>query len=53
MNLSYGSPIEMLHKDTKEDRLGHHLRTPCKPKVLILDEMGYFSLDCMAAQFLF
>lgn len=45
--------IEMLHKDAKEDRLGHRLRTLCKPKLLILDEMGYFPLDRMVAQFLF
>jgi len=45
--------IEMLHKDAKEDRLGHRLRTLCKPKLLILDEMGYFPLDRMTAQFLF
>ena len=45
--------IEMLHKDAKEDRLGHRLRTLCKPKLIILDEMGYFPLDRMAAQFLF
>ena len=45
--------IEMLHKDAKEDRLGHRLRTLCRPKLLILDEMGYFPLDRMAAQFLF
>ena len=45
--------IEMLHRDAKEDRLGHRLRTLCKPKLLILDEMGYFPLDRMAAQFLF
>jgi DNA replication protein DnaC len=45
--------LEMLNKDAKEDRLGHRLRTLCKPKLLILDEMGYFPLDRMAAQFLF
>ena len=45
--------IEMLHRDAKEDRLDHRLRTLCKPKLLILDEMGYFPLDRMAAQFLF
>jgi DNA replication protein DnaC len=45
--------IEMLHKDAKEDRLGHRLRTLCKPKLLILDEMGYFPLDRVAAHFLF
>jgi len=45
--------LEVLHKDAKEDRLDHRLRTLCKPKLLILDEMGYFPLDRMAAQFLF
>jgi len=45
--------IEMIHKDAKEDRLGHRLSTLCRPKLLILDEMGYFSLDRQAAQFLF
>ena len=45
--------LEMLHKDAQEDRLGHRLRTLCKPKLLILDEMGYFPLDRMVAQFLF
>jgi DNA replication protein DnaC len=45
--------LEMLHRDAKEDRLGHRLRTLCKPKLLILDEMGYFPLDRMAAQFFF
>ena len=34
-------------------RLDHRLRTLCKPKLLILDEMGYFPLDRMTAQFLF
>jgi len=45
--------IEMLHRDAQEDRLGHRLRTLCKPKLLIVDEMGYLPLDRMAAQFLF
>jgi DNA replication protein DnaC len=45
--------IEILHKDAKEDRLGHRLRTLCRPKLLILDEMGYFPLDRQVAQFLF
>ena len=45
--------LEMLNRDAKEDRLTHRLRTLCKPKLLILDEMGYFPLDRMAAQFLF
>ena len=42
--------IETLHKDAQEDRLGHRLRTLCKPKLLILDEMGYFPLDSLPAR---
>jgi DNA replication protein DnaC len=45
--------LEMLQKDTVEDRLSHRLKTLCRPKLLILDEMGYFPLDRMTAQFLF
>lgn len=45
--------LDLLHRDAQEDRLDHRLRTLCKPKLLILDEMGYFPLDRMAAQFLF
>ena len=51
--LTVADLLEMLHKDAQEDRLGHRLRTLCKPKLLILDEMGYFPLDRMVAQFLF
>jgi DNA replication protein DnaC len=45
--------IDVLHRDAKEDRLDHRLDTLCRPKLLILDEMGYFPLDRLAAQFLF
>ena len=45
--------LDQLHKDAKEDRLGHRLQVLCRPKLLILDEMGYFPLDRLAAQFLF
>jgi DNA replication protein DnaC len=45
--------LEQLHRDAKEDRLDHRLQTLCRPKLLILDEMGYFPLDRMAAQFMF
>lgn len=45
--------IEMLQRDAKEERLSQRLRTLCKPKLLILDEMGYFPLDRLVAQFLF
>jgi len=45
--------LEVLHKDAKLDRLSYRLGFLCRPKLLILDEMGYFPLDRMAAQFLF
>src|SRR5690348_4272939 len=45
--------LEQLARDQVEDRLGARLAALCKPKVLILDEMGYFPLDRRAAQFLF
>jgi DNA replication protein DnaC len=45
--------LEQIHRDAKEDRLDHRLHTLCRPKLLILDEMGYFPLDRSAAQFLF
>jgi DNA replication protein DnaC len=51
--LTVADLLDLLHKDAQEDRLGHRLHTLCKPKLLILDEMGYFPLDRMAAQFLF
>lgn len=51
--LSVADLLDLLHKDAQEDRLSHRLQTLCKPKLLILDEMGYFPLDRMAAQFLF
>lgn len=45
--------LDLIHRDAKEDRLAHRLDTLCRPKVLILDEMGYFPLDRLAAQFMF
>ena len=45
--------LDQLHRDAKEDRLNHRLQTLCRPKLLILDEMGYFALDRITAQFLF
>ncbi len=51
--LSVADLLEMLQRDAKEDRLAHRLQAMCKPKLLILDEMGYFPLDRMVAQFLF
>jgi DNA replication protein DnaC len=51
--LTVSDLLEMLHRDAQDDRLDHRLRMLCKPKLLILDEMGYFPLDRLAAQFLF
>jgi DNA replication protein DnaC len=51
--LTVADLLTMLHRDAKEDRLDHRLSAMCKPKLLILDEMGYFPLDRLAAQFLF
>jgi DNA replication protein DnaC len=45
--------LDVLHRDAKEDRLAHRLDTLARPKLLILDEMGYFPLDRLAAQFMF
>ncbi|MDI9547576.1 MAG: IS21-like element helper ATPase IstB [Chloroflexota bacterium] len=51
--LTVADLLDMLHRDAQDDRLGQRLHTLAKPKLLILDEMGYFPLDRMAAQFLF
>jgi len=51
--LTVADLLDLLHRDAQEDRLSHRLHTLCKPKLLILDEMGYFSLDRLVAQFLF
>ncbi|MCW5852624.1 MAG: IS21-like element helper ATPase IstB [Anaerolineae bacterium] len=51
--LTISDRLDLLHKDAKEDRLTERLTTLCKPKLLILDEMGYFPLDRASAQFLF
>jgi len=51
--LSIASLLEQLDRDAKADRVEQRLRTLCRPKLLILDEMGYFPLDRQAAQFLF
>lgn len=45
--------LTQLERDAKEDRLALRLQLLCRPKLLILDEMGYFPLDRLAAQFLF
>jgi len=45
--------VDQLQRDLKEDRLDRRLQALCKPKLLILDEMGYVPLDRRTAQFLF
>jgi DNA replication protein DnaC len=51
--LTVADLLDMVQRDAKEDRLGHRLQAFCRPKLFILDEMGYFPLDRIAAQFLF
>ena len=43
----------MIERDAKAGRRRQRLQTLCKPKLLILDAMGYFPLDAVAARFLF
>lgn len=45
--------VDQIEQDAKEDRLKQRLAALCKPKLLILDEMGYVPLDQRSAQFLF
>jgi DNA replication protein DnaC len=45
--------VDLVQQDLKEDRLERRLYSLCKPKLLILDEMGYVPLDQRSAQFLF
>lgn len=45
--------LDMLARDTRANRLPQRLQALCRPQLLILDEMGYFTLDKRAAQFLF
>lgn len=51
--LTVADLLDLLQRDAKEDRLAHRLQAPARPKLVILDEMGYFPLDRLAAQFLF
>jgi len=45
--------VDLLQQDVKADRLEQRLHALSKPKLLILDEMGYVPLDQRSAQFLF
>ncbi len=51
--LTVADLLDLLQRDVKEDRLTHRLQALARPKLVILDEMGYFPLDRLAAQFLF
>lgn len=53
--LFYALPdlIQQLARDAKTDRLPQRLQALARPQLLILDEMGYFSLDKRSAHFLF
>jgi DNA replication protein DnaC len=51
--LTVADLLDLLQRDAQEERLSQRLQTLGKPKLLILDEMGYFPLDRIAAQFLF
>jgi len=50
--LTVADLLALLERDAKEDRLAHRLQALARPKLVILDEMGYFPLDRLAAQFL-
>jgi DNA replication protein DnaC len=45
--------LDVLARDARSNRLPQPLQALCRPQLLILDEMGYFTLDKRAAQFLF
>ena len=51
--LTVAELLDMVQRDAKAGRLNLRLQTLCKPKLLILDEMGYYPLDHVAARFLF
>ena len=45
--------LEQVARDARADRLSQRMQALCRPQLLILDEMGYFSLDKRSAHFLF
>ena len=45
--------LDQLAHDVRADRLAQRMQALCRPQILVLDEIGYFSLDKRAAQFLF
>jgi DNA replication protein DnaC len=51
--LTVAELLDMVARDAKAGRLSQRLQLLGKPKLLILDEMGYFPLDPLAARFVF
>lgn len=51
--LAVADLLEQIARDAKSDRLDQRLQLLGRPKLLIIDEMGYFPLDRRAGQFLF
>jgi DNA replication protein DnaC len=51
--LTMAELVDLLQRDVKHDRVPQRLQLLCKPKVLILDEVGYVPLPPLAARFLF
>ncbi len=44
---------QLIHHDSQRGQLAKRMQQLCKPKVLILDEMGYLPLERPVATFLF
>ena len=45
--------IDALTRDYSENRIADRMKLLCRPKLLIIDEMGYLPLDRMGASFFF
>jgi DNA replication protein DnaC len=45
--------IDALVRDYSENRVAERMKLLCRPKLLIIDEMGYLPLDRMGASFFF
>jgi DNA replication protein DnaC len=45
--------MDTLARDYSENRMAERMRVLCRPKLLIIDEMGYLPLDRMGASFFF
>ena len=51
--LTMAELVDLLQRDVKLDRVPQRLQLLCKPKLLIVDEVGYVPLEPLAARFLF